>query len=285
MHDLVAIGGPIHVNPDEPLSHTTMMEIKELYTQVYAPGLEQFFEASWYNSPAATAALNSDRMVCQTMAALLQSVAKAEAHDAASMTHGANLEFRIVCDLASLVKVGQEPRLDFLDTPTAQDDVYEARQRLSVVEALLSGSHLDHNALAHPPQEAQEMDYHRVRELRFWFFLAEFLRIRDQPGLDLMMQRDNMLSSVREMLDGRENRDVLYSIAVIRALAPKYPPNFEDHLPAHLDESDPKCRLAVARKFLHDEARVDGGTTNVVRRFCELALRAFIAPGNNIVRV
>ncbi|KAG4217779.1 hypothetical protein PC116_g33741, partial [Phytophthora cactorum] len=106
----------------------------------------------------------------------------------------------------------------------------------------------------------------------------------DQPGVDTTHQRDYFLGQLRELLDGRENRDVLYSLAVIRALAPNFPPDFESTLPPHLDETDPKSKLAVARKFIQDESQVTGGTTNVVRRFSELAVRAFIAPGSNITR-
>ncbi|UKZ77570.1 hypothetical protein TrVFT333_005294 [Trichoderma virens FT-333] len=128
-------------------------------------------------------------------------------------------------------------------------------------------------------------DHHRVRQFDFWYSLAEFVRRRENPNSPATVKiREDVLSRMRHLLDGRENRDVLYSIAVVRELAPNFDSGYAATIPQHLDESDPKNRLAVASKFILDESQVTGGTTNVVRRFSDIASRAFVNPGVNIAR-
>ncbi|KAI8962988.1 hypothetical protein F5Y11DRAFT_347014 [Daldinia sp. FL1419] len=282
VHELVGLTGTVPPTLESPLTNDKLADVRDLYDQVYAPGLEKFFETEWYTKPQGVSALMSNTAVNEMLAGFLQSMAKTDANDVAGMQYSANLEFRVVWDLTTLVYIS-EYKINTGEHLPLPDDGSEARNRVAVFEALLSGEHLDQNLL-HPPPASADIRLHRVREFKFWYLLAEFLRVRDQPGVDATRQRDYFLGQLRELLDGRENRDVLYSLAVIRALAPNFPPDFESTLPPHLDETDPKSKLAVARKFIQDESQVTGGTTNVVRRFSELAVRAFIAPGSNITR-
>ena len=295
--ELVTMGGVVPPPLESPLTTDKLQEVKELYKQVYAVGLESFFETKWYMSSQGLNALGSNVGINETVAGFLQSMAKTNANDVTGMQYSANLEFRVVWDLASLVNAC-EARVNGGETLPAPDDGAEARNRVAVFEALLSGDFLDRNPLMPMPssqgggyeqvQAHAQGDYHRVREFRFWYYLAEFLRVKDPDqghgqtdAMTSTARREQILGLLRAVLDGRENRDVLYSFAVIRTLSPSFPPDFESTLPPHLDESDPKSKLAVARKFIQEEAQVTGGTTNVVRRFSELAVRAFILPGGN----
>jgi hypothetical protein len=89
---------------------------------------------------------------------------------------------------------------------------------------------------------------------------------------------------MRAVLDGRENRDVLYSIAILREYTMQFDAALAEHnAPTHLNEMDPRSKLAVATRFMQDEA-AKSGTTNVVRRFADLAYRAFVRPGGNVRR-
>ncbi|KAI1377009.1 hypothetical protein F4677DRAFT_64391 [Hypoxylon crocopeplum] len=282
VHELVSMSGAVPPALDSPLTNEKLAEVRDLYDQVYAPGLEKFFETEWYTKPQGLGALVSNAPINETLAGFLQSMAKTDPNDVAGMQYSANLEFRVVWDLASLVYTS-EYKINVGEHLPPPDDGAEARNRVAVFEALLSGGYIDQNPL-HPAPANADIRLRRIREFNFWYCLAEFLRVRDHPGLDMARQRDYILGQMRELLDGRENRDVLYSLAVIRALSPNFPPDFESTLPPHLDESDPKNKLAVARKFIQDESQVTGGTTNVVRRFAELAVRAFIVPGSNITR-
>ncbi|KAJ3577356.1 hypothetical protein NPX13_g3211 [Xylaria arbuscula] len=283
VQELVALGSAAPPPIDGPLSQDKLIEVYDLYEQVYAPGLEKFFESDWYLKPYGPSALASNPRVQEVVAAFLQSLSTSTTNDVAGMSYSANLEFRVVWELAILV-YSVEYKVNMSHGLPPTDDGNEVRNRVAVFETLLAGDFLDHNPLRPPLENPDNSVYHRNRELRFWHSLAEFLLVKDQPNMDVTPQRDHILAQLRELLDGRENRDVLYSLTVMRTLTHKFPPDFESTLPPHLDESDPKSKLAVARKFILDEARVTGGTTNVVRRFAELGQRAFINPACNIAR-
>ncbi|KAJ8127462.1 hypothetical protein O1611_g6175 [Lasiodiplodia mahajangana] len=283
VQELVAIGNAVPPSVDAPLSQERLLDVQDLYEQVYAPGLEKFFETDWYLKSYGSNTLASSPRVQEVLAAFLDSLSTTTTNDVAGMAYSANLEFRVVWELAILV-YSVEYKVNLSHGLPATDDGNEARNRVAVFETLLSGDFLDHNPLRAPLENPDSSLYHRNRELKFWHSLAEFLLIRDQPNVDMTPRRDHILAQLRELLDGRENRDVLYSLTIIRAFTHRFPPDFESTLPPHLDESDPKSKLAVARKFIQDEARVTGGTTNVVRRFSELGVRAFIAPAYNITR-
>ncbi|KAH8195991.1 hypothetical protein TruAng_009829 [Truncatella angustata] len=267
------------VFPDQP----KLDEIRGLYEEIYASGLEGFFETKWYTEEWTGNRLMLQDSTLEMLAGFLSVVGKAEQNNQAAMNEPANVEFRVVWDLACLA-LTSEAKINPPSVIPPDNDPAEARNRVVVIDALLSGEILGNNPLVRPPPTG---DYHRVRELDFWYHLGEFCRVEpvgDPPNPDILSQRDQILSRIRMLLDGRENRDVLYSIAIMRALSPDYPSDFESTLPQHLDENDPKSKLSVARKFVQDEAKVTGGTTNIVRRFSELAVIAFISPGANVAR-
>ena len=217
------------------------------------------------------------------MASFLNILEAVRANDHAQMAYSGILETRIVWELArtSYQSPDQAPPMGAMALPR-DGDANEAKNRVKVVEALLCGDYLQANPLCPP---LQDVDPHRTRQFDFWYNLAEFVRIRENPTLQLAVKaRDDVLTRMRYLLDGRENRDVLYSIAVVRELSPHFDPSYGNTIPAHLDESDPKNRLAVASKFILDESQVTGGTTNVVRRFSDIAYRSFVNPGVNVTR-
>ncbi|ORY62384.1 uncharacterized protein BCR38DRAFT_238859 [Pseudomassariella vexata] len=276
--ELVALGGITPPQLPSSPSQEILDDIRNLYREIYGPGLENFLETKWFTNENAVNAVISHKGVTDLIAGFLGTLG--DLNDAAAMNYSANLEFFIVWDLTCLA---YSPETGFNTGPAlpAEDDPLETRNRIAVLDTLLSGDYLEANPLLPPPAQG---DYQRLRQYEFWHHLGEFLRIRDEPNVDMTPLRDQILGQMRNLLDGRENRDVLYSIAIMRALAPNFPPDFESTLPPHLDESDPKNKLAVARKFIQDESKVTGGTTNVVRRYAELASRAFIAPGGNVPR-
>ncbi|OBT50022.1 hypothetical protein VE04_09690 [Pseudogymnoascus sp. 24MN13] len=126
------------------------------------------------------------------------------------------------------------------------------------------------NSLTKPPATG---DYHKLREMEFWFHLGHFVTLRlhdNDPGS--AKEVDETLAALRSLLDGRENRDVLYSIAIVRAIGQRVSEYVESEAPLHLDEQDTRSKLMVAKRFVRDEGN-GAGTTNVIRRFCELASR------------
>jgi hypothetical protein len=159
-------------------------------------------------------------------------------------------------------------------TVPATDDPTEATNRLNVFETLLTGRVAANNPLKAPV--AGSTDHHRLRELEFWYTLGNFV-CHQYEDPTAAKEVDETLSALRNLLDGRENRDVLYSIAVVRGLGQRVSEYTDNDTPLHLDESDNKSKLLVAKKFVMDEAG-GAGTTNVIRRLCDLSARSWSAP-------
>ncbi|KAM0483018.1 hypothetical protein ACHAPX_002463 [Trichoderma viride] len=272
--------------PAQQISHTeeTFNEITKVYHEMYASGLSAFFETSWYYfTENGKMSFPKDANLIEHMATFLKILEGVRANDHTQMAYSGVLETRIVWELACTAYQMPDRATNSMRLNLPPDnDAIETRNRLQVVEALLCGDELLSNPLSPPVADA---DHHRVRQFDFWYSLAEFVRKRDNPNAPAVVKvREDILSRMRHLLDGRENRDVLYSIAVVRELAPDFDAGYATTIPQHLDETDPKNRLAVASKFILDESQVTGGTTNVVRRFSDIASRAFVNPGVNIAR-
>lgn len=278
------LGPPAPPQQVDPNDNETINEITQVYHEMYAAALSAFFETDWYYfTENGKTSFPKDPDLVAFMATFLKILRDVKANDQEQMAYSGVLETRIVWRLAKTAAssggVGSAMRISL----PPENDPSEARSRLLVVEALLSGEYLPSNPLTAPMQDASA----RGRQFDFWYLLGEFVRHPDPMKKSEVAAepRDDVLSRMRLLLDGRENRDVLYSIAIVRELGPYFPLDYASTLPQHLDEADPKNRLAVASKFLIDESQVTGGTTNVVRRFSDIAARSYIIPGVNIARL
>ena len=252
----------------------TIDEIKHLWLSIYVNGLESFLESRFYYTDGLEYLLK-DKIVMEQFAILLNQFAKATPDNPAEMLYTASIEGRVVWSLACLVRTAADvaksatppPRPDGI--PPAEDPV-EAAARLAVFENLVTSQIAEGNALTKPPSTG---DYHKLREMEFWFHLGHFVTLRlhdNDPGS--AKEVDETLAALRSLLDGRENRDVLYSIAIVRAIGQRVSEYVESEAPLHLDEQDTRSKLMVAKRFVRDEGN-GAGTTNVIRRFCELASR------------
>lgn len=279
------LGPPPPANPQISHSEDTFNEITKVYHEMYAGGLSAFFETTWYYfAENGKMSFPRDANLTENMASFLKMLESTQPHDHPYMAFAGVLETRLVWQLAqTALRAASEKTNNAMRITLPPDgDPIEARNRIQVVEALLSGDYLPLNPLTPP---VHDHDTVRARQFDFWYHLGEFVRDRVEPfSTSAIQARDDILARLRHLLDGRENRDILYSIAVVRELAPHFDTNYASTIPQHLDETDPKNRLAVASRFILDEAQVTGGTTNIVRRICDIAARAFVNPGFNIAR-
>jgi len=223
--------------------------------------------------------LKSDVPLLDAFAALLQQFSKQAVKNVPEESRIAfAAEGRCVWALANMTR-GAVAELNGHTTHRTvppNDDPVEAANRLNVFETLLTGRVAAGNSLTAPVPLST--DHHRLRELEFWHTLASFVTLNyEDSGPAATKAVDDNLAALRNLLDGRENRDVLYSIAVVRGLGQRVSEYTESDTPLHLDESDNKSKLLVAKKFIQDEAS-GNGTTNVIRRFCELAARSWGVP-------
>lgn len=277
VNDLLSMGGPPPppANIDMIANPSSLDEVKHLYYSIYAPGLENFLESKWFSVKGLAKLLDAKPLLDQ-FGSLLNQFSKTTPNDMKEVLYTTSVEARVVWSLASMVRTiaselnGQR---EFKTVPST-DDPTEAANRLTVFETLLTGKVAISNPLTSPVPGST--DHHRLRELEFWYTLANFVMLQDGDA-EAAKAIDDNLSALRNLLDGRENRDVLYSIAVVRAIGPRVSEYSPGDTPLHLDESDNKSKLLVAKKFVSDEAS-GNGTTNVIRRLCELANRSWSPP-------
>jgi hypothetical protein len=252
-----------------------MDEMKHLYYSIYAPGLESFLESKWFSARGITKLVDS-KVILDQFASLLTQFAKTQTNDAKEIAYTSSVEARVVWALAGMVRTAAAEQGNEKQNKTVPptDDAWEASNRLSIFEALLTGRIAASNPLTAPVPGST--DHHRLRELEFWYNLANFITLQYEDP-NAAKQVDDCLGALRNLLDGRENRDVLYSIAVARGLGQRVSEYTEGDTPLHLDETDNKSKLLVAKKFVSDEA-AGNGTTNVIRRLCDLAARSWSQP-------
>ncbi|KAL2756493.1 hypothetical protein ACRALDRAFT_2137318 [Sodiomyces alcalophilus JCM 7366] len=282
--ELIGLLGPAPPPRDAPLTDDLLREITRIYHEIYVYGLNAFFETAWFDTRDAKGICTfpNNKHAVDHFATFLQAIQTTQPNDRASMLSSGILEARLIWVLASLPYTMGPARVNnSINGLPHPGDPAEIRNRVHVFEVLLSGDYIDSNPLAIPVPHA---DLHRTREFDFWRTLGDYVTFRDEPSLSRAAQREEALGRLRLLLDGRENRDLLYSVAIARELSPRYPPGYENAVPQHVDESDPKNKLFVACDFIRREAQATGGTTNVVRRFSELANQAFINPGVNVAK-
>lgn len=275
--DIINIGGVPHPETNLMPTPQSVEELTKIYYEIYVPGLCQFFESQWFNFKSqghnSISIFLQNNQLISLLGAFLVSLHTVNA-DSNHTSYCGHLETRVVWALAKLAYTTPSGANMPRDDPLPEDNASEVRNRVCVFETLLNGEALATNPLIPPPKNA---DQHRRKEYEFWFSLAEFLRLPDQAG------REQHLQKLRTLLDGRENRDVLYSLAIIRELSPRFEPGYENRIPDHLDESESRNKLHVATQFIKAEASATGGTTNVVRQLALVATRALISPGFNTV--
>ncbi|KAK3339027.1 hypothetical protein B0H65DRAFT_432601 [Neurospora tetraspora] len=245
--DLIALGGAEPPIMNSPPSQAVIQEIKKLYGEIYVTGLSYFFETQWYD-------LKYDRGIL--------------AHHSIQVL----LNNQPLMGLfGSFVEHISQPRADHKYASQLEECIVWGLAKLPLcTRGRGNNSTLTENPLCNP-MVLGDLNTSRRNELEFWWYLAE-LAIR-KPNRDLQ--------NLRRLLDGQENRDFLYSLAVLREYSHHWnPANIEQQLPSQLAESDPRCRLAVAARFIR--TAMEEGTTNVVRRFAQLAYRAYVHPGASL---
>lgn len=287
--DLLAIGG---VPAPSAVPHTSIApavydEIKKIYTVIYAPAIDKFLETRWFQLRGLSHLLHNGR-ICDQFATLIsrfsipQNAPNYYHITAATQNLAAtqSLEATVIWEIMGLCRhVANTPnptngQVNYLEV---NDGVHDAARRLEIFENLVSGQHLDSEPLQ--PSESTRNgtvfdDQLKQREREFWRLMHTFLTIRDDEASSAK-EIDDTLGSCRNLLDSRENRDVIYSIAIARHIGQRmaeFPDNLQQ--PASNDEQDAQTKLFVAKKFIEDEA-TGKGTNQVIQRLCGMAMRSW----------
>lgn len=281
--DLLAVGGvhPPALTLPTSISGPVYDEIKQIYNNVYAPGIDRFLETRWFQARGLSYVL-ADLRLCEQFAALISRFGIASQPDDYA-THAAtqSLEASVVWSLMGLCRrVAADPAVSngHVNYQDNDNGVHEAAKRLEIFESLVSGQYLDAEPLPPEDEAARNSpvfdEQLKFREREFWRLMGRFLTLRDDEASSAK-DMDDTLGASRNLLDSRENRDVIYSIAIGRHLGQRmaeFPDNMQQ--PNANDEDDEKTKLYVAKKFIEDEA-MGKGTTQVIQRLCGMAMRSW----------
>lgn len=282
--DLFSVGGtvapPLPAADEQAsfLNAAAANEIKTAYLSIYAPAIDELLETSWYSTKGLIALLGNSAL-CQRFAASLdRSRLAVPVNDVAALNTTQSMETQLIWSLIGLprvVHVGAPIKDEFAGTngvskPGSEDSQHgagwsKASSRFTILDALLTGAVLDESPLALSPEDpAASSD-----ETEFWRLIGDIVTSQDdEDGV-----AEDALTAIRAYL-GRENRDMIYSTAVIRHLSvePQDPTRSGTESTAS-SQDNPADQLHIAKKFIEDQMSM--ATNSVYQRFCGMVARSW----------
>ncbi|KAL4892136.1 hypothetical protein BDV59DRAFT_58119 [Aspergillus ambiguus] len=274
--DLLALRGipPPPPHPITAIPPNRLEEIKAVFLATYAPAIDKFFETRWFSEKALSHLLANAQLMAEYSA--LIDAFEQNLNDPNVLARLESFEASVVWSSMTLCRhvmnvSGGNPEYDLL----------ASSKRLDVIEAMITGEHLESNPLAQfPPREPAATppslsDQLTQRSLDFWSCVGHFLTLHDNEASSAK-EIDDTLARCRTLLDTFENRDVIYSVAIARHLGQRwadFPRSFPQ--PITTNEKDAGAKLYVAQKFLEQEAG-GKGTTQVIKRLCGMVVRSWI---------
>lgn len=277
VNDLIALRG---IAPPPPHAIGTLPpgrleEIQAVFLATYAPAIDKLLEIRWY-SEKALSVLMEDQQLVADYSALIDAFNDWNLGDGETLARLESFEASIIW--RSMVLCRQVPNTE-TGTYGGDWNLLVANTRINAIEALLTWNHLETNTLsrslqmdaATPPNQP---DQFMQRQLEFWSELGDFLILHDDEASSAK-EIDDTLKRCRQLLDTYENRDIIYSIAIVRHLGQRWA-DFPNSLPTvgYTDEKEAGTKLYVAHKFLEEEAE-GKGTTQIYKRVCCMAVRSW----------
>jgi white-opaque regulator 2 len=280
MEDLFSYGG---VPPPQTPADTSvnLEEIKKLFVNDYAPGLDKLLETTWYSTKGLEHLLGNAQL-CRTFEFLRQKFLLASGpsqYEAARQIP--SLEAKVTWQLLCLCReVAPAPTVNGTNGTTSNgqaadehQQLDEAKARLDVLEHLLTGEPVEANPLLHLEYPSIPETDPKHFQVDFWKNLGSYVSEPANPE----SSKANItaaLAGMRNTLHQLENRDVIYSIAIVRHVGAK--PEVasslhnQQHQPWSNDPEDDHNKLFVAKRFLEDESQ--NGMTQVIARFAGMAV-------------
>lgn len=267
-------------HPDSPprgnsISGNQPEEIKMMFLHEYGRGIDYLLETDWY-SRNGVVQLMRDARLRSALAGLLDIMRNTKQNDYEAVQKIPHMEAKVTWRLMCMSRAVHELIKGDPIPPNAQDpQLQEVLYRLQVVEALVC------NRILAPGTVWPAVDINvapdRARQVQFWRLMGGMLALPHTSRIHI----DGYLSEIRKILDLRENRDVLYSIAVVRHIGLAPPP-----LPKTVAEAAKHTRdirdQKIAKKFIEDEA-AHKGTTQVMQRLCAMVVRSWAIQGYALV--
>ncbi|PGH18585.1 hypothetical protein AJ79_00364 [Helicocarpus griseus UAMH5409] len=284
--DLLSVRGHLSPPPEiTTLPQSRIEEIKLVYMS-YSPAIDKFLECNWFEPKGLVHLLANPRLLSY-YSALLDGFNDRNIHDPAVLARVESIEASVIWETLSLTRVAHSKEANTngngTDTNTVDVELEYAVKRLAVFEALITGTYLDSNPVSldlYPQNDpAHRMpgigNQIKAREIDFWESVGRYLTIsQDDPNS--LKQKEAALTTTRGLLDTFENRDVIYSIVIVRHIA-KYQPTKLKQTTASTDEKDAAAKLYVAVRFLEDESH-GKGTNQVIKRLSGMVVKYWEDP-------
>lgn len=281
MDELVAIEGDSSVLT-QPLPPTAFDGVRHCVQKVYCPQIDKFLETQWFSNRAWDHLVKDARLYerMSHMISLFTIDTQRPGYEQTAVVIR-SVEAGIVWAIMSLarrVAGSVDPSNGSINPDEVSAGVIQAAKRVEILETLLVGQYLDVEA---PPPAAHattngtglQAQQHQ-REHDFWRLLHKFLTIHDDEA-SASHELDRTLVDASGLLDIKENRDVLYSIAVVRLHGARE--NLESVPQQNPNTSTSSDKLLdKAKNFL--EAQRAKGTNQVVQRVCGMAAKAWTLP-------
>ena len=291
--------------PAGPMDQEKKDKVREIYSEIYALGLDKVLETRWFSTRGVIHVLN-DAKLCENYLTLYRRFHITAEIDWEGNCRTQSLEAQVIWETFCLCRQ-VSASLATTDDPNAvieaNEGVHDAAKRLLILETLITNQHLDAAAIGKdtdgdkedkvtsPGQKPLENQL-KTREREFWQLLGKYCTIREDPAAYKTLvtdadgkavlnrtEADLVLLGCRNLLDSRENRDVIYSVAIARHLGQRaHYGAYKEPFPAAAltadDPDDPKHKLNVARNFLASESE-GKATTQAMMRVCGIAMRSW----------
>jgi hypothetical protein len=143
--------------------------------------------------------------------------------------------------------------------------------RLEIIETLLTNQTLLYNPLVNLNYDA-DIAPEKRKETEFWQLVGQYLTLPLNQDSSLW----SVLMDIRDLLDGAENRDVIYSALVSRYFCDRiigFPDNFQKNTLA--GEEDPVNKAHIAKSFLKLQAEFQG-TNHPIQRICHMIVTSWV---------
>ncbi|KAL9009978.1 MAG: hypothetical protein Q9173_005039 [Seirophora scorigena] len=269
--DLIAINGvPLPaLTVTSPLLENHYQSLTTAYQQVYGPHIDKFLETQWFVNRGLESVLQDARL-CERLATLVARFNIDPQTEAFSQALPAtqSLEASVIWSIMGIARrVASQNRQEDINS-----GVLDAAKRVETLESMLLGQYLH----SEPPPKPESINGTGLqaqlsqREREFWRLMHKFLTIRDDEA-SASHELDETLAGARACLDVKENRDVIYSIALVRLHGGRE--NLQNTEGGSIQDKD----LGKAKMFLREEAE-GKGNTQVIQRICGMAMRAWTLP-------
>ena len=270
--------------------------ITGLFEHLYAPYIDKFLETKWFTNRGLDHLLNNV-ILLEKYKILKSRFIYTPANDMREYLVTQSLEAHIIWEtmlLARQVSLSVAATNDPSSSIEIMEGVHDVAKRINAFEALVTNQKLNPaNTLPEPTKSGATSPAGRPalqeqllsREQNFWYFTSKFCALRDDAKSleeNPVEEIDKVLTDMRLLLDSRENRDILYSMAVIRHVGHKLATRAAAQAAGEStvgqlvsnNEDDPATKVNVARRFIQEEAS-GKGTNQVTQRVCGMAVMAW----------